>query len=130
MEEPPPPESVASMWPLLVSAAEDGLRRAMYKSAEKWRIRCEGRRIRRDVYSYFENANQEVGSTVEEYEAVVIDAANATGDTDRTSISSTAEVQAAVDSLVEDGHMFQLPIGGVPGPLRYKTCGPPGGPAY
>ena len=128
MQEPPPPESIASMWPLLVSAAEDGLRRAMYKSAEQWRIRREGQRIRQGVYDFFHNANQEVGSTVEEYEAVIIDRANVTGDTSRSSISSTAEIQAAVDSLVSDGYMRMLPNQG-DGLRRFIIIRFPG-PAY
>ena len=127
MQEPPPPESIASMWPVLMNAAKDGLRRAQGESAEQERIRREGQRIRRKVYSFFQRADEAFGSTVEQYEAMIIFEAadDATGD--RTPISSTAEIQAAVNSLVEDGHMIRLPREDNPGPQRFRICGPPGG---
>ena len=129
MLEPPPPESIASMWPVLVSAAEDGVRQAMYESAEEERIRREGLRIRDVVYDYFRqmSMHQQFGSTVEEYERMRSDMADADPG-DKTPLPSTEEVQAAVDSLVKDGYMLGLPrnVTGDGGPQYFRTSGAPG----
>ncbi len=134
MLEPPPPESIASMWPVLVSAAEDGVRQAMYESAEEERIRREGLRIRNVVYDYFRQVSmqQQFGSTVEEYVSVRVDMADANPG-DKTPLPSTEEVQAAVDSLVNDGHMLRLPsnVTGDGGPRArrpqyFRISGAPG----
>ena len=116
MQEPPPPESIASMWPVLVSAAEDGLRRAQSTSAEQERIRREGHRSMSDIFRFFQSHDEsEVGASVEQcfvflddqaHDAFFLGYRDETG-ADNPEGPSRAGIHSAVKTLCDEGRMYQ-----------------------
>ena len=107
MEKPPPPESIASMWPVLVSAAEDGLRRAQSTSAEQWRIWRQGERWMKDVFGFFQSYGDEseVGASLDLCFQVLNDVNM--GDSEDTDQAPTRAItQSAVNTLCDEGRMY------------------------
>ena len=99
MLEPPPPESYASMWPVLDTAASYGLERAQREAVERERMRRAGLGERGDVYRFFATAgaHHQTGHSVAECFQVFSDMGSGLG---------MQGIQAAVDSLTNEGWLY------------------------